>query len=84
MRIPYNISHGIKRFRFHCRRPLNANKSVTKATGEKIEIKIPEKEEFIENIDTNVFFLLCHRESSVQKLQKRWQKKTKKNGKCNK
>ena len=41
MRIPYNINHGIIRPRLHCRRPLSANRSVIRATGEKIDMNIP-------------------------------------------
>ena len=43
MRIPYNINHGIISPRLHWRSPFKANRSVIKATGEKIDIKTPKR-----------------------------------------
>ena len=43
MRIPYNINHGIMSPRLHWRSPFKANRSVIKATGEKIDMKTPKR-----------------------------------------
>ena len=43
MRIPYNINHGIISPRLHWRSPFKANRSVIKATGEKIDMKTPKR-----------------------------------------